>query len=145
MHKQAQINRSKHDWYKYTLPRTTYSLIQHHDTFSSAVHCSCSLWKLSTTLTCKSLLQLGSGGHVHRALAVTVEQGRVSPVAQQQRANLHSVFRRGFVEGGELPQIHGVNTRSMLKEGRGRRDRSTEERLHLQKKITLLRSSFEFI
>lgn len=48
---------------------------------------------------------------------MTVEQGRVGPVAQQQRADLRSVFRCGLVERGELPQVHGVDARSVLKEG----------------------------
>lgn len=45
---------------------------------------------------------------------MAVEQGRVSPVAQQQGAHLHSVFRCRLVKWGELPQIHGVHTRPML-------------------------------
>ncbi len=65
-------------------------------------------------LTGEPLFQLRSGGHVHGALAVTVEQGGVGPVAQQQGANLHSVLGRRFVQRSELPQVHGIHTGSML-------------------------------
>lgn len=70
--------------------------------------------KAGAALTCESLLELGSGRHVHGALAVAVEQRRVGPVTQQQRADLHPVFGRRLVERGELPQVHGVHTRPVL-------------------------------
>lgn len=50
---------------------------------------------------------------------MAVEQGRVGAVAQQQRADLHAVFRRRLMEGGELPKVHGVHTRSVLEGGGG--------------------------
>lgn len=49
---------------------------------------------------------------------MAVEQSRVGTVAQQQGADLHSVFRRCFVERGELPQVHGVHTCSVLGGGK---------------------------
>lgn len=69
----------------------------------------------SNVLTGESLFELGRGGHVHRALAVTVDQRGIGPVAQQQGTNLHTVLGRCLVQGGELPQVHGVHTRAMLK------------------------------
>ena len=65
-------------------------------------------------LTGEPFFELWSGGHVHSALAVTVQQCGISPVAQQQRTNLHSVLGCCFMERSELPQIHGINTSSML-------------------------------
>lgn len=65
-------------------------------------------------LTGESFFELGGRGHVHGALAVTVEQGRVSAVAQQQGTHLHSVLGRRLVERSELPQVHRIHTGSVL-------------------------------
>lgn len=69
---------------------------------------------LPAELTGEPLFEFGGGGQVHGALAVAVEQVGVGPVAQQQRTHLHAVLRGSLVERGELPQVHGVHTRSML-------------------------------
>lgn len=69
----------------------------------------------SPTLTRQPLLQLGRRRHVHRALAVAVEQRGVGAVAQQQRADLHPVLGRRLVEGGELPEVHGVDAGPVLR------------------------------
>lgn len=65
-------------------------------------------------LTGEPFFKLWGGGHVHGALAVTVQQGGISPVAQQQRTDLHSVLGCCLVERSELPQVHGVHTGSVL-------------------------------
>lgn len=65
-------------------------------------------------LTGESFFELGGRGHVHGALAVTVEQGRVGAVAQQQGTHLHSVLGRRLVERSELPQVHRIHTGSVL-------------------------------
>lgn len=65
-------------------------------------------------LTGEPFFKLWRWGHVHCALAVTVEQGGVSPVAQQQGTDLHSVLGRCFVERSELPQVHSVHTGAVL-------------------------------
>lgn len=45
---------------------------------------------------------------------MAVEQRWVGAVAQQQRADLHPVLGRCLMERGELPQVHRVDTGSML-------------------------------
>lgn len=46
---------------------------------------------------------------------MAVEQRGVGAVAQQQGADLHPVLGGRLVEGGELPQVHSVDTCSMLR------------------------------
>lgn len=46
---------------------------------------------------------------------MAVEQRGVGAVAQQQRADLHTVLGGRLVERGELPQVHRVDTRAMLR------------------------------
>lgn len=65
-------------------------------------------------LTGESFFELGGRGHVHGALAVAVEQGRVGAVAQQQGTHLHPVLGCRFVERSELPQVHRIHTGSVL-------------------------------
>lgn len=86
-------------------------------------------------LTGEPLFKFWGGGHVHCALAVTVEQGGVRPVAQQQGTDLHSVLGRCFMEGSELPQVHGVHTGSVLQ---GEQLRS--ENIHVATVVSRLKS-----
>lgn len=65
-------------------------------------------------LTGEPLFKLWGRGHVHSALAVTVEQGGIGPVAQQQGTDFHAVLGRCLVERSELPQVHGIHTGAML-------------------------------
>lgn len=67
-----------------------------------------------TELTGKPFFKLRGGGHVHGALAVTIQQGGVSAVAQQQGTDFNTVLWGCLVERGELPQVHGVHTGPML-------------------------------
>jgi hypothetical protein len=69
---------------------------------------------LPAELTGEPLFEFRGGGQVHGTLAVAIEQVGVGPVTKQQRTHLHTVLRCGLVERGELPQVHGIHTRSML-------------------------------
>uniref|UniRef100_A0A8C3M4D7 protein-tyrosine-phosphatase n=1 Tax=Geospiza parvula TaxID=87175 RepID=A0A8C3M4D7_GEOPR len=62
----------------------------------------------------QSLPELRRWSHVHGALAVAVDQGGIGAVAQQERADLHAVLGSSLVQRGELPQVHGIHTGTML-------------------------------
>lgn len=66
------------------------------------------------SLTGEPLFELGSRGHVHGTLAVTVGERGVGAVAEQERAHLHAVLGSRLVQRGELPQVHGVDAGAML-------------------------------
>lgn len=66
------------------------------------------------TLTGQPLPELRRWSHVNRALAMAVDQGGISTVAQQEGADLHTVLGSGLVQRGELPQVHSVHTGTML-------------------------------
>lgn len=73
-----------------------------------------SLIKRKGKLTCEPLFEFWGRGHVHRALPVAVDQRWVSTMTQQQRTNFHTILGGSLVQRGELPEVHGINTRPML-------------------------------
>lgn len=84
-------------------------------------------------LTGQSLPELRRWSHVHGALAVAVDQGGIGAVAQQERADLHAVLGSSLVQRGELPQVHGVHTGTVLAQQKKpcirRKSASTTEKL----------------
>lgn len=70
--------------------------------------------KHASRLTRQPVFELWRGCHVHSTLAVTVKEGRVGAMAQQQGTHLHPVLRRSLVQRCELPEVHGVHTGTVL-------------------------------
>lgn len=70
--------------------------------------------KHASGLTRQPVFQLWRWRHVHSTLAVTVKEGGVGAMAQQQGTHLHPVLRRSLVERRELPEVHGVHTGTVL-------------------------------
>lgn len=56
-------------------------------------------------------------------------------MAQEQGADLHTVLRGSLVQGGELPEVHGVHAGTMLAQQRkpyvSKKSSSTTKRLHV--------------
>lgn len=68
----------------------------------------------TSRLTRQPVFELCRWSHVHSALAMTVEEGGVGAMAQQQGAHLHPVLGRSLVQRRELPEVHGVHTGAVL-------------------------------
>lgn len=67
-----------------------------------------------SALTGEPVFELWCWCHIHSTLAMTVKEGGVGTMAQQQGTHLHPVLRGGLVERRELPEVHGIHTGSML-------------------------------
>lgn len=67
-----------------------------------------------SALTGESVFEFWCWCHVHSTLAMTVKEGGVGTMAQQQGTHLHPVLRGSLVERCELPEVHGVHTGTML-------------------------------
>lgn len=67
-----------------------------------------------SALTGEPLFELWCWCHIHSTLAMTVKEGGVGTVAQQQGTHLHPVLRGGLMERRELPEVHGIHTGTML-------------------------------
>lgn len=66
------------------------------------------------TLTGQSLPELRCWSHVNCTLAMAVDQGGISTVAQQEGADLHTILGSSLVQWSELPEVHSIHTGTML-------------------------------
>lgn len=67
-----------------------------------------------SSLTGEPVFELWCWCHIHSTLAMTVKEGGVGTMAQQQGTHLHPILRGSLVERCELPEVHCIHTGTML-------------------------------